>query len=362
MPKILFVIARLNTGGTSRYLAELISGLKNSEYECVIATGQVQDQETEYENIDEMPIKRIKNLGRKISILDDFLARRNLSKYIDDFDPDLIYTHTFKAGFLVRTLRLKVPVIHAYHGHLIDEPELSGFRIRIVMFFERLLARRAKYLVTVGKRVSVELLEAGVGSTHQYISIPPGIRPLELVNRSLVISKFALKDSNSPIVVWMARVVSVKAPERVISLALSFPQATFLVIGGGNLLPEITRKAPANMKILGWQNAQDIWSVADIAISTSKNEGMPISLIEAQQSGVPVVAVNVGSVAEVIEDKVTGFVVDEFDESYFDCLRTLINNRELRRRLGEIARITAIDKFSTRQLVDRHLELFQKVI
>ncbi len=178
MPKILIVIARLNKGGTAQYIGQLAKALSKHKYQVLVATGYVQGHEIEDEIAKEIPIARINNLGRRVSPLKDLKARTEIQKLIDFYNPDIIYTHTFKAGALTRTIKTKTPIIHAYHGHLLDEPELSGFKIKIAMAIERKLAAKAKFLVTVGKQVSKELIEAGVGKPNQYISIAPGVAPL----------------------------------------------------------------------------------------------------------------------------------------------------------------------------------------
>ena len=362
MPKVLIVIARLNVGGTSQYIGELVSGLQGAGYEVLVATGHVQGAEVEDSVVEKLPIKRIKNLGRKISLIRDLRARSEIGRVIKEFSPELVYSHTFKAGFLVRSLKFSAPRIHAFHGHLLSEPELAGWKTRVVVFLERLLAPRAKFLVTVGERVARELLEEGVGKASQYRSIPPGVRPLEIKDRFEVRRQFGIENEERPIVVWMARVTAVKAPQRVVEIARKIPEARFLLAGGGDLLEEVSRSAPSNLSILGWQPATKMWAVADVAISTSENEGMPVALIEAQLAGIPVVAVDVGSVGEVIVDGKTGYLFSEFDENYMAELRKLINDAAKIKKLGLEAEIWAKQEFSPEKLVNSHLALFDEIL
>jgi glycosyltransferase involved in cell wall biosynthesis len=273
----------------------------------LVATGFVQGAEIEDEITSAIPLIRIKHLGRAINPLKDFKARRQLIQIVEEFNPDIIYSHTFKAGLISRTMKTKVPIIHAFHGHLINEPELSGLKIKVAMSIERKLAPKAKYLVTVGQKVSDELLKAKVGRRNQFISIAPGVTPLKLVSKKKSLSDLKIANETRTLIVWMARVVPVKSPERVIELARAIPQARFLMAGGGELLNQIKENAPENLTVLGWRSANQMWAVADIAISTSQNEGMPIALIEAQLAGIPVVALDVGSVSEVIETDYTGY-------------------------------------------------------
>ena len=361
MARVLIVIARLNVGGTSQYIGQIVKSLEQNGYEVLVATGYVQGAEVEDPVVNAVPIHRIESLGRAIKPIKDLLARREIKELIDTFMPDVIYSHTFKAGALTRSLRTKVPIIHAFHGHLIDDPELKGVRVKVAMFIERFLASRARILVTVGNRVARELLDAKVGKESQYISIAPGVTPLKLEDRESARKSLGLSNETRPIVAWLARVVAVKGPHRLVELARKIPEARFIMAGGGDLFEEIRQQAPENLSLLGWQEARKVWAVADLAVSTSENEGMPIALIEAQLAGIPIVALDVGSVREVVEDGKSGFVFDEFGDDFIEAVRKLVLNADLRGELGRTARILARQRFSPERFTQEHLRLMELV-
>lgn len=361
--KLLIVIARLNKGGTAQYIDQLTRGLLNLGIEVLIATGFVQGSEIEADGLESLPIRRIPSLGRRIDPVRDLRARRELQQVVDEFKPDLIYTHTFKAGLVGRTLRRRPKSIHAFHGHLLAEPELQGFRRPIVIALERILAPRTTKLVTVGEKVAAELLAVGVGREDQYLSIPPGVNPLELTERELARQEFGIASDRRPVVVWLARVTAVKAPERVIELALKFPTALFLQAGGGDLLEQLKKQPKVeNWRLLGWQDARKVWAVADVAISTSENEGMPIALIEAQLAGIPVVALDVGSVAEVVDSGKTGFVIEDWGNEFADRLGELITSPQLREAFGVAAKAHAKSEFDPELMLQRHMKLLAETL
>ena len=362
MARYLFVIARLNLGGTSQYLHQLSKGLIAGGDEVLIATGFVQGAEREDPLVASMPIRRISTLGRRISLVNDLRARRELRSLITEYKPDLIYSHTFKAGLLTRTIRNSVPRVHAFHGHLLSEPELAGWRSRVVVLVERVLAKRARVLVTVGAKVSRELLAERVGSPLQYRSIAPGVVPLELADREMVRREFGIADETRPVVVWLARVTAVKAPHRVVELARQVPEAFFILAGGGDLLSEMERSSLANLKVVGWQEAAKMWAIADLAISTSENEGMPVALIEAQLAGVPVVGIDVGSVREVVADGASGYVLPEFGAEYVARVRELVGDAKLRAKFAAAARERAAIEFSPEKLLNSHREVFAEIL
>ena len=348
----------MNVGGTARYVGRIAQDLPDQGFDMLLVTGQVQGSEAEDPIVDRLAIQRIERLGRRINPLDDVRARHKLRAAIRFHNPDLIHTHTFKAGALIRSLDLDIPVVHTFHGHLFDDPDFSGRKARIITLIERVLATRTTRIVTVGEVVGQDLLQRGIGAPDQYISIPPGVDALELPTREDARAKLHIS-TDSLVVAWVARVTEVKGPERVITLAERFPDITFLMGGGGNLLEEMRRLAPANLRVLGWKPTADVYAAADIALSTSFNEGMPVSLIEAQLAGLPVVANDVGSVREVVQHEATGLVGANLD--LVDNLKTLLLDDALRGKMASVARERARQIFSPEHMVNAHSDLYSEL-
>ncbi len=360
--RVLQVIARLNVGGTARYVGRLVTDLPERGVETLVATGEVQGAESEDPIARVIEIKRVPHLGRRINPVADLKALRELQKMADEYKPDIIHTHTFKAGLLGRLIKTDAKRVHTFHGHLFDDPEFTGWKVPIVIQIERWLARRSDVLVTVGERVGRELLNASIGKKNQYISIPPGVEALQIPPRSKAREVLSLTDETRPIVAWVARVTGVKAPHRVVELARALPSARFLMAGGGDLLEETRRSAPENLTVLGWQDAATVWGAADIALSTSDNEGMPVALIEAQLAGIPVVATDVGAVAEVVIDEETGFVTTTNLESLRKRLAQLIEDVDLRRKMGEAAKAHAGALFTPEKMLIEHIQLYERLV
>ena len=353
--KVMQVIARMNVGGTARYVGRIAQDLPNQGFDMLLVTGQVQGSEVEDPILDQLAIQRIQRLGRRINPLDDVRARHELRAAIRFHNPDLIHTHTFKAGALVRSLNLDIPVVHTFHGHLFDDPDFSGRKARIISLIERLLAPRTARIVTVGEVVGQDLLQRGIGTPDQYVSIPPGVDALELPARDDAREQLQIS-TDALVVAWVARVTEVKGPGRVLAIAKHFPDTTFLMAGGGNLLEDMRRSAPANLRVLGWMPTADVYAAADIALSTSFNEGMPVSLIEAQLAGLPVVANDVGSVREVVQDEFTGFVGANSD--LVENLRILVRDATLRREMASMAQDRAQRTFSPERMLNAHSDLY----
>lgn len=352
---VLHVIARLNVGGTARYVGRLMLEMQSSDFRSYLATGYVQGSESEDPVVNSLHPQRISNLGRTVNPIADFAALIELRRLISNLSPDIINTHTFKAGALVRLLNPRQPVVHTFHGHLLDDPDFTGYKLRAIVELERLLAPRAARIVTVGERVRDDLLERGIGRPDQYTSIPPGVDPLVLMEQQTARRALGLPAAGV-VVSWVARVTGVKAPHRVLEIASLLDDVTFVMAGGGDLLKTIQTNAPSNVKVLGWADTATVYSASDIALSTSHNEGMPVSLIEAQLAGLPVVGVDVGSVAEVVSDGQTGYVGTP--ESLAPALAELIVNNALRRKMGSAAKERASQAFSPGRMIQSHETLY----
>ena len=114
--RVLHVIARLNVGGTARYITQLANELPKHGIETFVATGFVQGSEVEDPSAQSIDLIRVPAMGRSIRPIKDHLARKQLDKIIAEVKSDIIHTHTFKAGYVIRMKKQSVPVIHTFHG------------------------------------------------------------------------------------------------------------------------------------------------------------------------------------------------------------------------------------------------------
>ena len=161
---------------------------------------------------------------------------------------------------------------------------------------------------------------------------------------------------------WMARMAEVKNPFLLLEIARQLPQVSFVMAGGGNLLEEIKIKAPKNVTVIGWADAATFWSAVDCAISTSDNEGMPVALIEAQLAGVPVIATDVGSNAEVIEDGVTGMVTSKNPQEHIEAIEKLAKGKNLFQKMGDAGRERSTKEFSLKKMFDMHKHAYARLL
>ena len=360
--RVLHVIARLNVGGTARYITQLANELPKHGIETYVATGFVQGNEVEDPSAQSIEVIRIPALGRSINPIKDNFARKQLEKIIETVKPDIIHTHTFKAGYITRMKKQSIPVVHTFHGHLLDDPEFSGLKSTVIIAIERMLAKKSAKLVTVGEKVGQELLQHHIGVKEQYVSIAPGVVALNVTPRTEALKNCGLTDNGQPIIGWIARVTGVKNPMKALEVARAIPTAQFVIAGGGDLLEDVKAMAPANVSVIGWAKAEDLFGAADIILSTSENEGMPVALIEAQLSGKPVIATDVGSVSEVIADGETGLVTNKNPRSLITALNTLILDTQKRTAMGTLATSRAESLFSVDRMINAHIALYKSIV
>src|SRR4051812_6744514 len=314
--RVMRVIARMNVGGPALQVTGLVTGLDPVRFDHRLLTGSVGPGEADYVDLRApgLPLTKVAGLGRSPRPLDDARALRTLVTQMRAFRPHIVHTHTAKAGVLGRVAArvAAVPaVVHTFHGHLLHG-YFSPAVTRAVVQTERVLARRTDRLVAVGSRVRDDLLAAGIGRPSQYGVVAPGISLPPLPSRDAARAALNLPPTG-PVVVFVARLTTVKRPERFLEIArrlrMVHPTAVFAVVGEGDLLPALVADAPDNVRFLGWRgDVETVYAAADLVVLTSDNEGMPVSLIEAAMCGVPAVATDVGSVREVVLDGRSGWL------------------------------------------------------
>jgi glycosyltransferase involved in cell wall biosynthesis len=130
----------------------------------------------------------------------------------------------------------------------------------------------------------------------------------------------------------------VKNPSLALEVARLLPEVNFLMAGGGDLFQETKAGAPSNVLMLGWVDAAEIIPAADLFLSTSLNEGVPYSLIEVQSCGVPIVAVNSGSIQELITDGISGVLAEADAKELALKIKNLLKDKSKLESIGISAR------------------------
>jgi glycosyltransferase involved in cell wall biosynthesis len=372
--KVMRIIARMNVGGPAVQVSGLMRGLSSTDFNHRLYTGYCAEDEADYikEQAPDVQAIQLDGLGRKVNPRADFLILFKLVKEIRTFKPDVIHTHTAKAGVIGRLASIlslhPSKRVHTFHGHL-----LSGYFdplvTRLVVLVEKILAVKTNILVSVGEKVRDELLAKKIGKFSKYRIFPPGLELNELVSRESALKILGL-ESDFVYISFIGRVTQIKRPDRFLDvveiIAKQDTNIKFLVAGGGDLLGECMKSAMGRnlpVQFLGWRSdIENILSASDIVVLTSDNEGTPISLIQAGLAGKPTVSTNVGSVKEIVLDGKTGFVTELNPESLATAISSLVKDDVLRMKFGSAASMHTHANYGVDRLVKDHSQLYKELI
>ncbi|MEP6902954.1 MAG: glycosyltransferase [Actinomycetota bacterium] len=370
--KIVRIIARLNVGGPARHVVWLTKALQTEEFQTVLLTGTVPEGEEDMNYFAAQngvaPIF-IPEMSRELSIK-DIVSLWKIFRRIWREKPDIIHTHTAKAGtigrvagFFYRWLAWKrVKLIHTYHGHVFHS-YYGKRKTMIFLLIEKTLAKFTDKIIAISAQQKAEINEQfGVGKSLQFEIIPLGIdlAPFEKAEAKIHILREEIGAGKEEILVgFVGRLTEIKNIPLLLKAAKiykqqkdsSFPKLKFIIIGDGHLRESLETEA-AKLEIkdvvifLGNRNDSDIfYSGLDIVALTSLNEGTPLSLIEAMANGKAVVSTAVGGVVdllgEIAQEKEDfkicerGISVASGDsDALFNSLIFLANDDNLRKILG----------------------------
>ena len=369
------MIARVNLGGTARWLETLTAEQIAAGQEVVVATGHVQGDEVEDPGADTMPLVRLDRLGRAVSPFDDLVAMRELRDVICDLQPDVVNTHTAKAGLVGRAAALSLgsrrpALVHTVHGHLL-KGYFSRLAVRGISTSERMMAAASDLVLAAGQKVRDDLVAARIVKADKVIVVRPGVRdfsrlPQDQARRLLGVDGWAGSPAASgrprPVAGWLARVVRVKRPDRLVGAALATPEVDFIAGGDGALREGLQERSPENLRSLGWADPATFWSACDLAVLTSDNEAMPYSLVEAALAGLPTVTTDAGSASEVVVDGVTGYVVPLSPTAVARAVQHLVSDPEAMASMGAAARERALVEFSPERMLAEHTAAYDVAI
>ncbi len=369
--KVLQIIARMNVGGPAVIVADLMRGLDKSRFNQKLITGYCADNEADYlETVaTDIQATRIGGLGRSISLMADARAFFALVAMIRRENPDVIHTHTAKAGVLGRLAAIlaggKAKRVHTFHGHLLHG-YFSGWKVQLVIAIEKFLAARTDVLIAVGNKVKDDLLAAGIGKAEQYQVFFPGLPTPAPIAQSEARKNIGL-DDGAIYCTFVGRLTQIKRPDRLLDVAAACVarglDLHFLIAGEGELFETskaraIEEKLPVTF--LGWRSDIDqLFAASDIAILTSDNEGIPLTLIQAAFAGIPIVSTAVGSISDIIVDGETGFLTSSQPGAMASAMSALVTDEELRFELGSLGKAHAQKYFSLEKSLRDHAALYE---
>jgi glycosyltransferase involved in cell wall biosynthesis len=376
--KILRIIARLNIGGPARHVILLDTGLQARGHKTELVHGAIGAYEASMEPLASeqgVPTIKMSCLGRSMRLLKDAHACFRLVKLMFSERPDIVHTHTSKAGMVGRTAALvfnatrprrgRCAVIHTFHGHVFEGyfPRLVSALVRRI---EQVLALSSDRIVTVSPRQRLDIVQRfRIAPDRKVATIPLGLdlQPLLQLSSAAPDLRQELKiDREGVVVGFVGRLVPIKDPEtlvRAFARAREIVPNLYLVVAGdGQLrksLEALSRELglDRHVRFLGWTDCLAcLYATVDICALSSINEGTPVALIEAMAARKAVVATEVGGVPDLIQDGVNGLLVPPRDVGRLaEAIVRLAKTPELRCRMGAAGREYAGANHSAERLV-----------
>ena len=361
--KILHIITRMNTGGPAVFLDHLTKAISGLDCETVIAYGYCEGNESDYTDNHKLNTEliKIKSLHRSLNPIDDIRAFFQIRKIIRQVKPDLVNTHTSKAGVLGRiaakSVNKDIPVVHSYLGHLIYG-YFNKIKLLIFILIERFMAFFTDAAVAVTAETMSSLIKLGVGNNLKWKVIKIGLPKREI--------KVDPISSETPIkILWVGRFTNIKDPFFALSvfkeLYKSSPHNFSLkMIGGGELLDEVKNAAkdlPVNFT--GWVvNPFSYFIDFDILMLTSKNEGLPLVILEAASFSRATISRDVGGVSEFIKDGKSGYLVSNDPKEMAKKIISISLAKSDLKKIGEAARELLEAEFSADKMANEYYALY----
>lgn len=404
--KIVRIIARLNVGGPARHVVWLTRELQGDDFKSVLLTGTVPagEEDMNYfaaENGVE-PIY-IAQMSRELSPK-DAISLWKIYRILRREKPDIIHTHTAKAGtigrvagFVYRWLTWKtllgkprpVRLVHTFHGHVFHS-YYGASKTKIFLVIERVLARVATDKIVVISRQQLEEIAGKfrVGKKAKFRVVPLGIDLESFADwqsKRSVLREEIGADDDEILVGLIGRLTEVKNHSLFLQVAEIYEKnpgsvkLKFVVIGDGHLRESLEQEAEARgvkdtVIFVGNRNDADIFYAGlDIVALTSLNEGTPLSLIEAMASEKPIISTRVGGVADLLGEAVEaadeyricerGISIRSDDQlGFYAGLRRLSDDAELRETLGAEGRIFVENEYGKARLVADIKRLYRELI
>jgi glycosyltransferase involved in cell wall biosynthesis len=364
------VIARLNAGGPAHHVGILSSRL-GPRYETLLVHGDVGRGESPLAAFDERyPAERVRvpGLSPELDARDDARALRALAGIVRAFRPDIVHTHTAKAGMLGRVAASLAPrrpvIVHTYHGHVL-EGYFGATRSHAYRLAERRLAARSDCLIGVSERTVADLLRLGIGRRETFRCVRLGLDLDHLLATGAGDGEGFRRElgvaPGETLLVAIGRLVPIK---RIDVMLLAVAHARTLgarvrlaVVGAGPLrsLLEIQARALGLGERVTFTGARaDIAAIvaaADAMLLSSDNEGTPVALIEGAAAARPAVATRVGGVPEVVTGE-TGRLVAAGDwRALGEAIAELAGDPAGAERMGAAARRHVASRYRSERLL-----------
>lgn len=307
---------------------------------------------------------------RPVRPWEDLRALWPVFRAIGAFNPDLVHAHSTKAGYAARLACavLRKPVVFTAHGWAFTEGR-SLWKRKLLAWVERLAAKVTAKIICVSEHDRELAVQWNVAKPEKLALVHNGIDPRPFLEGGGASLREALGLKGSVVLTFVGRLAPQKDPLTLVEAVKTLPDGVLLVVGDGELRPQVEKYVQEQgleerVRLLGERSdVPGILAGSDIFVLSSRWEGLPYTIIEAMMAGLPVVSTKVGGVPELVEDGVTGFLVPPEDPpALAEALQVLLDDPELRRRVGQAGRDKALREFTLDCMLRKTERVYEGVL
>lgn len=406
--KIVHIITRLILGGAQENTLLTCEGLHSKGHDVTLMVGKAVGEDAQLMARAQRGgyrVIEVKPLVRDIHPVKDVRAYLQIKKLLRDLDPDIVHTHSAKAGILGRwagwkirqdkargccSIKEKVDivkaqttgsprVVHTIHG-LAFHPYQSGWKNKLYISVERAAASRCDLLISVAQAMTDQALAASIGRAEQFIKIFSGMEVEDFLNPSPlekirdIKSAYAIPD-DALVITSVARLFELKGHDYIIAsaktLAEKFPHVIWLFIGDGNLRSYYESQIESagladHFRFTGLVDPKEIGPLlhaSDILIHCSLREGLARALPQALLCSRPVISFDVDGAREVVQNGQTGFLIAPKDvPALIEAQEKLIVDQALREKLGRTGQEFCQEAFDHNVMIDKIERLYETLL
>jgi len=362
--KIAYLVTRSDQiGGSHIHVRDLAVALQKDGHKVVVYIGGNGPVIDHFKNVG-LHVVPVPEMDRNISPFRDFKAYNHLKSELKNFKPDLVTSHSSKAGFLGRLIswRLKIPVIFTAHGWAFTDGKSTISR-GLFRILEKAVVPITDKIIAVSdydRNLGIEELSL---SEDKIVTIHNGMTDImpDLMSNQ--------ETEGAVNIIMVARFDHQKDQAELIRAAHEIDNIHLHFVGDGHLRADAEKLAASlemSDKMTFWgelSNVEEILAKSQVFALISNWEGFPCSTLEAMRAGMPTIVSDVGGSAEAIVDGVTGFVVDKGDiESLHDILVDLVTNHEKRKKMGKAARRRFMELYTFQTMYKKTASLYFEII
>jgi glycosyltransferase involved in cell wall biosynthesis len=374
--KIVHIITRLIVGGAQENTLLSCEGQHDLGHDVTLITGPAIGPEGSL-------MQRAQSYGYKVEVIDemrrailpskDWRTYCKLVQRLKEIDPDVVHTHSSKAGIIGRWAAHrarrdgKPRIVHTIHG-LAFTASTSRLVNKIYKYLERKTAPVTDVIVCVADAMRDQSLAAKIGRAEQYVTVYSGMNTQQFIHhpvpREAVRTRVGLSDDQVA-VGTIARLFDLKGHDDLLDLAPElcsrFPNLRFLWVGDGSLRPKFEQRiAEMNLKdrfiltgLVPPTKIPELTNAMDILVHPSRREGLARALPQGELAQCPVITYDIDGNREALIDNETGFLIPPFDKQKLaDTLAKVLSDADLRQRMGTRGREFALRRFDTAVMVE----------